>query len=136
MAAHKSRYLSDAHGRATTPSISPESNAALPPDRWVITSLAPRKGSKDPSDMERANGAEADANATAHKAFLKTHREKGERGAVSAMAQADQLVKAMEQRKKLTGVGLDRGGCTLVNEERRKTFVMNPKVRRVVDAEY
>jgi hypothetical protein len=136
MAAAKTRYLSDAHGHATTPSLSPEANATLPHDRWVLTSLAPRKSSNGPSDVERVNGAEADANAIAHKAFLKTHRQEGQRGAVSAMAQAEQLVLSMEQRKKLTGVGLDRGGCTLVNEERRKTFVMNPKIRRVVDDEY
>jgi len=51
-------------------------------------------------------------------------------------AEAEETLRAMERRKAMIGPGIDRGGCTLANEARRSTFVQNPGVRRVVDADY
>lgn len=135
--AAKTRFLSDARGRTTTPSLTPEQNEDLPPDTWVITSLVTRKEDKK-HDMypDHVNGTDIDANVQAQKAFLKTHRPRGERGAVGAKVAAEETLKAMETYKKNVGVGLDRGGCTLVNEARRSTFVHAPGIRTVVEADY
>lgn len=136
LAAAKTRFLSDAKGRSMTPALTPEQNAELPSDTWIITSTAPHKEDKQNTSMDVANGVEVDANIQAQKAFLKTHRQRGERGAIGAKVAAEETLKAMERRKRDVGVGLDRGGCTLVNEARRSTFVQAPGIREEVDADY
>lgn len=120
----------------------------MPADTWIITSLVTKKdrnmnnthnndGASDgDGGVDVANGTEVDANVTAQKAFLKTHRRRGERGAIGAKAAAEETLRAMERHKRDVGVGLDRGGCTLVNEERRKTFLQAPAIRREVVADY
>ena len=123
----------------------------MPADTWIITSLVTKKdGNKnngnengDSDDgghggggMHIANGTENDANVTAQKAFLKTHRQRGERGIIGAKAAAEETLRAMERRKRDVGVGLDRGGCTLVNEARRATFIHAPGIRMEVDESY
>jgi hypothetical protein len=142
LAAIKARFLSDSKGRSVTPALVPEQNDDLPPDTWIITSLVSRKsGDKDKdggmsTDPDAANGTEADAHIQAQRAFLKTHRQRGERGLIGAKAAAEETLRAMERHKRDVGVGLDRGGCTLVNEARRATFIQAPNVRREVDADY
>lgn len=42
----------------------------------------------------------------------------------------------MEMKKAKIGPGFDRGGCTLVNAERRKMLVENEGIARVVDGSY
>jgi len=63
---------------------------------------------------------------------MKTHRAEKS----SPKAVAEETLKAMSAKKTKIGAGLDRGGCILVNEERRQTLVQNPAIQRVVDAEY
>lgn len=45
---------------------------------------------------------------------------------------AREVIRAMELRKRDIGPGVDRGGCTLVTQAMRETFVDNPGVRRVI----
>lgn len=68
----------------------------------------------------------------AQKSFMKTHRAEKS----SPKAVAEETLKAMSAKKAKIGAGLDRGGCILVNEERRQTLVQNPAIQRIVDAEY
>jgi hypothetical protein len=126
-----------------TPAIPLEQSEDLPADTWIITSLVSIQkdkqnvnGESGDLDPPIAHGTEVDANIQAQKAFLKTHRRKGERGAIGAKAAAEETLKAMERHKRDVGVGLDRGGCTLVNEARRATFVHAPRIRMEVDADY
>ncbi|RMD43784.1 hypothetical protein DV735_g1380, partial [Chaetothyriales sp. CBS 134920] len=112
----KTRYLCDAHGASVTPSVSRRRNPDLPPDPIVVT--------KPFSD--KALGA-------AQKAFIKLHRPTERLGTKTT---AEEVLRAMQARKARIGPGLERGGCTLVNDARRDTFVQNPGVRRVVDAGY
>lgn len=68
----------------------------------------------------------------AQKAFMKTHRQEKS----STKAVAEETLKAMSARKAKIGPGIDRGGCILVTPERRETFIQNPGIQRVVDADY
>ena len=74
-----------------------------------------------------------EAEAAAQKAFMKAHRPGEKMGPKNT---AEEMLRAMEAKKAKIGPGIDRGGCTLVNDARRSTFVQNPGVRRVVDADY
>ncbi|RMZ87100.1 hypothetical protein DV736_g5671, partial [Chaetothyriales sp. CBS 134916] len=112
----KMRYLSDEHGGGVTPSVSKQDNADLPADAMVFT--------KPVGDKPEA---------AAQKAFMKVHRPSEKPGPKST---AEEILRAMEARKAKIGPGIERGGCTLVNEARRATFVQNPRLRRVVDADY
>jgi hypothetical protein len=56
----------------------------------------------------------------AQKAFLRTHR--GKEGRLGLKVNAEEMLRAMERRKRDIGPGLERGGCTLVNEARRGTL--------------
>jgi hypothetical protein len=145
LATMKRKFLSDSKGRLVTPALTPEQNDDLPADTWIITSLASPKKNKQKNNIsnmdgemepEMANGTEVDANIQAQKAFLKLHRPRGEKGQLGEKLRAEETLKAMERRKRDVGVGLDRGGCTLVNEERRATFWMAPNLRMEVDADY
>lgn len=118
MAQAKPRYLSDPKGRATTPSVSEKRNPDLPPDTLLLT---------------KAKGESANSDMAAQKSFLKAHHRDQK---IGAKMNAEELLRAMEKRKRDIGPGIDRGGCTLVNEARRSTFVQNPGIRRVVDADY
>jgi hypothetical protein len=149
--------LSPQTSQLATPQIplSRALNKDLPADTLVLT--------KSTSDH-------ADADASARKSFIRAHHttykpsgtgdiatattggaagigmQTG--GAVSAgrgvgnnmRINAEEVLRAMERRKLLVGVGIERGGCTLVNEERRKTFGegvgRGAGIRRVVDADY
>ena len=46
---------------------------------------------------------------------------------------AQEVIRAMEKRKRDIGPGIDKGGCTLVTQEMRETFVQNPGIRRLID---
>ena len=118
LAQDKARYLSDAQGRATTPSVSEKRNPDLPPDTLLLT---------------KAKGENANSDMAAQKSFLKAHHRDQKMG---AKMNAEEVLRAMEKRKRDIGPGIDRGGCTLVNEARRSTFVQSPGIRRVVDADY
>ena len=105
------RYLSDESGRGVTPDVTNNGIADLPMDTLSLISV------------------QADeANKAAHKSFLKTHRN----NRIDDKASAEETLRAMEARRaKMPGI--ERQGCTLVNEERRKTFMQNPDIERIVD---
>ena len=111
----KARYLSDERGRSTTPSVSMKSNKDLPADTLTLP---------------KAHDDEADA--VAHKSFLKTHRHEK----INPKISAEETLRAMVARKQQIGPGLERGGCTLVNEARRATLIQNQGLQRVVDENY
>lgn len=118
LAQDKARYLSDPQGRATTPSVSEKRNPDLPPDTLLLT---------------KAKGENANSDMAAQKSFLKAHHRDQK---IGAKMNAEEVLRAVEKRKRDIGPGIDRGGCTLVNEARRSTFVQSPGIRRVVDADY
>jgi len=68
----------------------------------------------------------------AQRAFMKTHRQEKR----SQKAVAEETLKAMSKRKVTIGAGIDKGGCILVNEERRATLIQNPGIQRVVEGDY
>jgi hypothetical protein len=70
--------------------------------------------------LTRAKPENPDSDIAAQKAFLKTHRGKGEK--VGLKSNAEEVLRAMERRKRDIGPGLERGGCTLASEARRGTF--------------
>ena len=111
----RDRYLSDSNGRLTTPTYTQQNNADLPADALVLTKA-------NPEDHE----------IKAQQSWMKAHGHMK----VGAKALAEETLRGMEARKKAIGPGIERGGCTLVNEERRSTFVQNPGVRRIVDENY
>ena len=111
----RDRYLSDSNGRLTTPTYTQYNNADLPADALVLT---------------KANAE--DHEIKAQQSWMKAHGHMK----VGAKTLAEQTLRGMEARKKAIGPGIERGGCTLVNEERRSTFVQNPGVRRIVDENY
>ena len=118
LAQGKALYLSDPQGRATTPSVSEKRTPDLPLDTLLLT---------------KAKGDNANSDMAAQKSFLKVHHRDQK---IGAKMNAEEVLRAMEKRKRDIGPGIDRGGCTLVNEARRSTFVQSPGIRRVVDADY
>ena len=116
LALDKTRYLADDQGRDTTPAVSKTGNQDLPQDAMSFI---------------KPVGDEAEA--AAQKAFMKAHRP-GEK--IGPKNVSEEMLRAMKVRKAKIGPGIDRGGCTLVNEARRATFLQNPGIRRVVDADY
>ena len=116
VASDQTSYLADSQGRATTHLARPDDEA----DAVILT------------DIHTKNVDHNEAAANAFKNFLKNHGY----GKLDLRAAADETLRAMAARKEKIGVGIDRGGCTLVNEERRKTFVQNPGISRVVDEDY
>ncbi|EXJ84601.1 hypothetical protein A1O3_05271 [Capronia epimyces CBS 606.96] len=111
----RTRYLSDEYGRTTTPAVSEKSQKDLEPDTMALL-----KAEHD------------DAERTAQRSFMRTHRPEKS----SSKAVAEETLRAMEARKAALGPGIDKGGCVLVNEARRSTLIQNQGIRRVVDADY
>jgi len=112
----RNAYLADENGRNTTHLT----NSGDEPDAVILT------------DFFTNNIGANKAAENAFKSFLTNHGHTKQ----DMRAAADETFKAMAVRKEKIGVGIDRGGCTLVNEERRKTFVQNPGISRVVDYNY
>jgi hypothetical protein len=115
LAEDKARYISDAKGRITTPAVTAKGNQDLPQDAMGLT--------KPVGD---------EAGDAAQKAFIRAHRQEK----INPKSTAEETLRAMQARKANIGPGIDRGGCTLVNDARRATLVQNPGIRRVVDADY
>jgi len=70
-----------------------------------------------------------EADVVAHRSFLKAHTS----GKMNPKTSAVETLRAMEARKVKLGPGIDRGGCTLVNEARRSTLIQNQGLARVID---
>jgi len=116
VASDRNAYLADERGRSTTHLIHPDDE----PDAVVL------------SDFHSKNIGANKMAEMAFNSFLKNHGHTKQ----DMRAAAEETFKAMAARKEKIGVGIDRGGCTLVNDERRKTFVQNPGISRVVDYDY
>ncbi|KAK4940824.1 hypothetical protein LTR10_019096 [Elasticomyces elasticus] len=111
----RTRYLSDENGRLTTPTSSETLQEDLEPDTMTLF-----KADWD----EHEEGTQ--------RSFMKTHRVEKNR----PRAVAEETLRAMSARKAKIGPGLERGGCILVTEARRKTLLQNQGLARVVDADY
>lgn len=111
----RAHYLSDEHGRITTPDVTVKSPDDLESDTMTLL-----KADHD------------DAREQALKSFMKTHRPEKS----SPRAIAEETLRAMSARKAKVGPGIDRGGCILVNEARRATLIQNQGIQRVVDESY
>lgn len=110
----RTRFLSDSNHRLTTPGVPLDTKSDLPLDALVLI----------PADS-------AESDVKAQEAWLKEHGHKKSRG---IKALAEETLRGMEARKR-DMVGIDRGGCTLVNEARRSTLEQNPGIQRIVGPE-
>jgi len=97
--------------------INAEHNKYHPPDVLNLTRVHPGGGK---GEKEKADEA-------AFKAFMHSHEI-----ARTSRQASEEVIRAMEKRKEKIGPGIDRGGCTLITEEMRETFVQNPGIRRVI----
>ncbi|KAJ9613297.1 hypothetical protein H2200_003239 [Cladophialophora chaetospira] len=112
----RTRYLSSPNGQITTPDVTtPSAQEDLSPDTMRLLKA-------DHQSYEEQ----------AQRAFMKTHRQEKS----SPKAIAEETLKAMSQRKVTIGAGIDKGGCILVNKERRATLIQNPGIQRVVEGDY
>lgn len=111
IAADRATYLSDKYGRAVTAPSSNAANNEYAPDALILTPVSNDAEGRAPiKQYMRAHGNE--------KMDLKTS--------------AGETLRAMEVKKERVGPGMDRGGCTLVNNERRATLLQNEGIARVV----
>lgn len=95
-------HLSDEHGRAVTALAMKATNNEYPPDALMLAAVSNVAEERAPlKQYMRAHGNE--------KMDLKTS--------------AAETLRAMEVKKERVGPGMDRGGCTLVNPERRATLL-------------
>jgi hypothetical protein len=108
-------YLGDDQGRAVTAPSTKATIRDYPSDTLVLSSVTMNPESNIPN-----------------RAFSKAHgNEKME-----IRQSAIETLVALQRHKEKVGPGLDRGGCTLVNAERRATFMDSEGMARIVDADY
>ncbi len=115
LARERQTYLSDEHGRAVTAPSTKTTILNYPSDNLVLSSVTMNPESNIPS-----------------RAFSKAHGNER----MELRQSATETLLALQRHKERVGPGLDRGGCTLVNEERRKTLMDTEGMMRVVDADY
>ena len=115
LAHDRANFLSDERGRAVTASATKAANKKYSPDAMVLTVVSQEAEDRLPV-----------------KSFLKVHGNDKMDTKVSAL----ETLRAMEVRKERLGPGIDRGGCTLVNAERRATLLQDEGLARVVDEDY
>ncbi|ERF68702.1 hypothetical protein EPUS_05763 [Endocarpon pusillum Z07020] len=115
LARNRQIYLSDKHGRAVTAPSTKSTILDYPSDTLVLSSVTMNPESNIPN-----------------RAFSKAHGNEKMEPRLSAI----ETLLALQRHKERVGPGLDRGGCTLVNEERRKTLMDTEGMMRVVDADY
>jgi hypothetical protein len=108
-------YLSDEQGRAVTAPSTKTSIADYPPDTLVLSSVTMNPDSNIPN-----------------RAFSKAHGNER----MEIRQSAIETLLALQRQKEKVGPGLDRGGCTLVNAERRATLMDSEGMARVVDGDY
>lgn len=116
VASDRASYLADSQGRVTTYLAHSDDE----PDAVILNNLHPDDGEKRESAQKAFNS------------FLTTHGHSKQ----DMRAAAEETLKALSVRKEKIGVGIDRGGCTLINDEMRKTFAHNPGISRIVDYDY
>jgi hypothetical protein len=111
IAADRATYLSDEHGRAVTAPATRATNNVYPPDALILAPVS--------NDAERVP----------IKQYMRAHGNEK----MDLKTSASETLRAMEVKKERVGPGMDRGGCTLVNKERRATLLQNEGIARVVD---
>ena len=112
-------YLSNEHQQVVTPFLNDDN--AYPADVVNLTEVP------DPRIPAHALTDKQKTEKHAFTAYMKAHNI----GPTSREASRE-VLRAMTKRKQTIGPGIDRGGCTLINEEMRGIFVQNPGIRRVV----
>ncbi|KAF7505583.1 hypothetical protein GJ744_000663 [Endocarpon pusillum] len=115
LARNRQIYLSDEHGRAVTAPSTKTTILDYPSDTLVLSSVTMNPESNIPN-----------------RAFSKAHGNEKMEPRQSAI----ETLLALQRHKERVGPGLDRGGCTLVNEERRKTLMDTEGMMREVPADY
>ena len=111
IATDRAQYLTDEHGRAVTAPATKATNNSYAPDALILAPVSNDAEERVPlKQYMRAHGNE--------KMDLKTS--------------AAETLRAMEVKKERIGPGMDRGGCTLVNPERRATLLQNEGIAKVV----
>lgn len=121
-------YLSDQSGLETTPTLEIADNHQYPPDTLNLTELDHR------TIPSYAMTSKQKTEEAAYIAFMRAHGINDKRREESREASRE-VLRSLAKRKELIGPGIDRGGCTLVNEEMREGFVQNPGVWRIVGAD-
>lgn len=119
----RAAYCADEQNHEVTPVYNDHynGNEHYPSDVLNLTEILPSTTtSHTMTDKQKSEKA-------AYLAYLKAHSlGKNTKAASSA------VFEAMQKRKETIGPGIDRGGCTLINQEMREIFVQNPGVRRIV----
>lgn len=115
----RERYLSNEQKQIVTPLLNNDN--AYPSDVVDLTEVPEaRTSSHSYTDKQKSEKQ-------AFNAYMKAH----DIGPISREA-SKEVLRAMAKRKENIGPGIDRGGCTLINEEMREIFIQNPGIRRVV----
>jgi hypothetical protein len=115
LARDRQTYLSDEQGRSVTAPSTKATIADYPPDTLVLSSVTMNPESNIPN-----------------RAFSKAHGNEK----MDIRQSAIETLLAMQRHKERVGPGLDKGGCTLVNAERRSTLIDDQGMARVVDGDY
>jgi len=118
IAADRAKYLSDEHGRAVTAPANKSTNKEYAPDAMIFAKVS--------------NNAEERNPAKQFQTFLRGHGNEK----MDAKASAAETLRAIQAKKESVGPGMDRGGCTLVNAERRATLLQNEGIARIVSEDY
>lgn len=118
----REKYCANKKKQAVTPILNEKQDPNLPTDPLNLTE-AVRLGvsSSQLTDQEKNDK-------TAFTSYMSAHNLQSRDLRVISR----EVIRAMELRKRDIGPGVDRGGCTLVTQEMRESFVDNPGVRRVI----
>lgn len=108
-------YLSDTHGRIVTAPSTKSTIADYPSDTLVLSPVKMDPESNIPN-----------------RAFSKAHGN----DKMEVRQRAVETLVALQKHKERVGPGLDRGGCTLVNGERRGSLLEGEGMARVVEGDY
>jgi hypothetical protein len=116
----RAKYLSDEQDRTITPTASTVVSDEHPADVLTLTSVTA-------DNYMHVKGYEVAQGNTKYG---------DKKDMIDIRKASEDHLRAMEARKAQIGPGIDRGGCTLVNDARRATLVQNANIARVVDADY
>ena len=115
IARDRAAYLRDSDGRIVTFPSTSASIADYPADTLILSAVTMNAESNVPN-----------------RAFSKAHGNEK----MDIRQSAIETLVAHQKHKERVGPGIDRGGCTLVNAERRATLLQSEGLARVVDGDY
>lgn len=118
----RENYCANDKKQGITPIVNVEHNHRLQYDPLTLTEAVQMGVASSQLTDQQKNDK------TAFTSYLSAHHLKSQ----DARAVSAEVVRAMELRKRAIGPGIDRGGCTLVTQAMRESFVDNPGVRRVI----